>query len=142
LAFSEPQVGLVINYSFLWPEQAVSGQEEGTKDRPCAIILTTETKDGEHSVLVVPITHSPPSDMTKAVEIPAATKRRLGLDDLPSWAVTDCLNKFIWPGPDVRPVSPGNIAFGFLPKALTEKLIQQVLENHARGQVTTTPRSE
>ena len=134
MAFSEPKPGLVINYSFLWPDEADSGQDEGTKDRPCAIVLTADDENGERIILVVPITHTPPPDTSTAFEMPAATKARLGLDRRPSWIITDCLNRFIWPGPDIRPLKSGDIAYGFLPKALTVKVIEQVLENHAKNQ--------
>jgi len=40
--FPEPQVGLVISYSYLWSEEAERGQIEGRKDRPCAIIVALE----------------------------------------------------------------------------------------------------
>lgn len=80
MAFTGPEVGLVINYSFLWPDGADRGQEEGSKDRPCAIILSARDSAGERIILVVPITHARPVDMAKAIEIPVATKARLGLD--------------------------------------------------------------
>jgi hypothetical protein len=40
MAFPAP--GLVIRYVYLWSHEWVRGQEEGVKDRPCAIILVTE----------------------------------------------------------------------------------------------------
>jgi hypothetical protein len=56
-----------------------------------------------------------------AVEIPAATKARLGLDDARSWIILDEANRFEWPGPDLRAV-PGKaeatVAYGLLPAAL------------------------
>ena len=36
--------------------------------------------DGAMRVTVLPITHSPPEDRSAGVEIPAETKKRLGLD--------------------------------------------------------------
>jgi hypothetical protein len=57
-------------------------------------------------VAVVPITHSPHRNRKAAIEIPAAIKRHLGLDDLPSWFDVDEFNVFTWPGFDLRPV-PG-----------------------------------
>ncbi len=141
MALSEPQPGLVINYAFLWPDEADRGLEEGRKDRPCAIVLNAKNQDGERIVLVVPVTHRPPADMTRAVEIPAATKARLGLDPQRSWIITDCLNRFIWPGPDIRPLPSGDVAFGLLPRSLTQKVISRVLENHAQKSSKITPRS-
>jgi hypothetical protein len=78
VALPAPTPGLVIRYSFLWREQAVRGLEEGEKDRPCAIVLTSARIDGGELVLVLPVTHSIPTDPELAVEIPADTKRRLG----------------------------------------------------------------
>jgi hypothetical protein len=103
VGFPNPVPGLVIRYSYLWAEDHRRGREEGVKDRPCAIILiTAKTQDGP-AVTVLPITHAPPSDPNLAVEIPAAVKRRLGLDDERSWVVLTEANRFIWPGPDLRP---------------------------------------
>lgn len=118
MAFPQPVPGLVIRYSYLWLEEHRKGHEEGVKDRPCAIILVAQDDDGENRVTVLPVTHSPPSDPALALEIPAETKRRLGLDDTRSWVVLTEANQFIWPGPDLRPAIRGDaesIAYGLLP---------------------------
>ena len=57
-----PVPGLVIRYSFLWSHEAKIGLEDGGKDRPCAVLLTTITKDGQQIVTVLPVTHTPPAD--------------------------------------------------------------------------------
>jgi hypothetical protein len=128
--FPTPVPGLVIRYAYLWRSEHREGREEGVKDRPCAVVLTTMTEDGDTLVTVLPITHSPPRDPALAVEIPAATKARLGLDDQRSWVIVEEANRFIWPGPDLRPLKHGEastVAYGLLPKALfleiREKLI-------------------
>ena len=79
MPFPEPYAGLVIRYSYLWKREQEAGREEGTKDRPCAVVMAIMDQDGEWEVLVLPITHSPP-DPADAIEIPTATKKRLGLD--------------------------------------------------------------
>jgi PemK-like, MazF-like toxin of type II toxin-antitoxin system len=116
-----PVAGLVIRYSFLWSHEAKAGREEGSKDRPCAVLLATKTKDGRETVTVLPVTHTRPEDESLAVEIPAATKKRLGMDDARSWIILDEANRFDWPGPDLRTV-PGKteatVAYGLLPAAL------------------------
>lgn len=117
----KPVPGLVIRYSFLWSHEAKAGSEDGSKDRPCAVLLATTTKSGDEIVTVLPVTHTPPADERLAVEIPAGTKARLGLDDARSWIVLSEANRFQWPGPDLRPV-PGdadaNVAYGLLPAGL------------------------
>lgn len=65
--------------------------------------MTVHDKDGRDIVTVLPVTHSPPQTPEDAVEIPADTKRRLGLDEAPSWVVLTEANRFVWPGPDLRP---------------------------------------
>ena len=125
MAFPEPAPGLVIRYSYLWAEQHRRGQEEGVKDRPCAVILVTVIEDGERVVTVLPISHTPPADPALAVEIPALVKRRLKLDDERSWVVLTEANRFVWPGPDLRPFAPGDsasVGYGPLPFALFEEI--------------------
>jgi hypothetical protein len=76
---------------------------------------------GERIVIVLPISHTPPADANFAVEIPALVKRRLGLDDQRSWVVLTEANRFIWPGPDLRPSRPGDsssVAYGFCVRAV------------------------
>jgi hypothetical protein len=145
LALPDPVPGLVIRYSYLWAEEYGRGQEEGTKDRPGAVILVTTDVAGVRSVTVLPITHAPPSNSSLAVEIPAATKRRLGLDDERSWVLLTEANRFIWPGPDLRPISPGDmasIAYGPLPFALFEQIRQRFIAVIRARRARLVPRTE
>jgi hypothetical protein len=146
VSFPDPEVGLVIRYAYLWRDEAVRGREEGVKDRPCLIVLAMKTSDGASQVVVVPITHSPPEPATKAVEIPAATARRLGFDTARSWIITREMNSFVWPGPDLRPAQVGKPgegpAFGFVPKSLARKVLDAVREHRREGLLTITDREE
>jgi hypothetical protein len=138
-----PEPGLVISYSYLWHSEYEQDQEEGLKDRPCAIILVAEDTGGQTIVTVVPVTHSPPE--TDAVELPIAVKRRLGLDDARSWAVVSEVNRFIWPGPDLRPVrrdDPERFDFGLLPPALFRQIRERLLAAAAAQRLKIVPRSE
>ncbi|HVP83418.1 MAG TPA: hypothetical protein VMS78_01735 [Rhizomicrobium sp.] len=128
--FPRPQPGLVIRYSYLWHSEFRAGREEGLKDRPCAIILALATSGEKEMVMVVPVTHSPPDDPSVALEIPAAVKKRLGLDDLPSWVILTEANQFAWPGPDLRRAQSGEggIAYGLLPEILYERMRAKFLE--------------
>ena len=54
-----PHAGLVIRYAYLWKREYAAGRDEGSKDRPCAIVMALTADDGESKVLVVPITHAP-----------------------------------------------------------------------------------
>jgi hypothetical protein len=95
LAFPTPVPGLVVRYRYLWASEHARGQEEGAKDRPCAVVLVVTDDAGEPAVTVLPITHQRPSGSKLGVEILHATKRRLGLDDARSWVALSEANRFI-----------------------------------------------
>lgn len=137
-----PERGLVISYSYLWHAEHEKGLEEGRKDRPCVVILAVETEAGTQTVTVAPITHSPPTNPDAAVEIPAATKRRLGLDDGRSWIVVSEGNRFVWPGPDVRPIARDRFDYGFLPPALFQRVQARFGACFAAGQRPIVSRTE
>src|SRR6202171_5014183 len=97
-----PEPGLVISYAYLWHPAHEAGREEGRKDRPSVIVLAVERPANDTTVVVVlPITHAPPTVPASAVEIPAAVKRHLGLDDERSWIVVAEGNEFDWPAYDL-----------------------------------------
>jgi hypothetical protein len=145
VTWPRPEAGLVIRYSYLWLREYREGREEGVKDRPCAIVLTLTDDDGGTRVTVVPITHTSPPDPAKAIELPLATKERLGLDAERAWIVLSEGNEFLWPGPDLRPI-PGRdlstIAYGFLPPRLFNTAHQRFLALARAGQTKRVPRTE
>jgi hypothetical protein len=110
----------------LWRDDYLKGQDEGVKDRPCAIVLALHTSDDEIRVLVLPIAHAPPSNPDDALEIPVETRRRLGFDEEQSWIILTEANEFVWPGPDLRPRATGgdptDIVYGPLPKHLFDQM--------------------
>jgi hypothetical protein len=145
--FPKPANGLVIRYSYLWLEQHRRGMEEGGKDRPCAIILTVTAKDGDPVVTVLPVTHTPPAagQAHLSIEIPFATKRRLGLDEARSWIVLSEANRFVWPGPDLRPTRTGDassVAYGLLPAAFYNKVRLAFIDVIRSGAMTSVRRTE
>ena len=76
-------------------------------------------------MIALPITHRPPEVPELAVEIPPLTKQRLGLDDDRSWIILSEANRFAWPGPDLRPRTPGDsssVSYGVLPAKLYEQV--------------------
>lgn len=144
MALPDPVPGLVIGYAYLWRHEALRGLEEGRKDRPCVIILSVTTTLGGVEVTVAPVTHMPPEDAELAVEIPQGTKQRLGLDGERSWIVAADLNRFIWPGVDLRPTTRGgsNYAYGLLPAGLFRQVRDRVVALAHRGRTAISRRSE
>ena len=96
---------MVISYAYLWRREHDQGRDSGAKTRPAVIVLIAKDMEGETIVIVAPITHSAPSSPDDAIEIPAATKARLGLDRERSWVMISEVNRFVWPGPDLAPLS-------------------------------------
>jgi hypothetical protein len=129
-----PEPGLVISYAYLWRHEKRRGQEDGVKDRPCAIAVAVQQNETDILVRVCAITHRPPENPDHAVEIPPKVKDHLGLDHERSWIIIDEINTFIWPGPDLRPIpgDPAKFDYGLLPPALFQQIIQkmQVLRTH------------
>jgi mRNA-degrading endonuclease toxin of MazEF toxin-antitoxin module len=144
MALPAPVPGLVIRYAFLWRDEAAAGREEGAKDRPCAVVLVSSLRDGDQVVTVLPITHTPPREPALAVEMPAGVKRRLGLDEDRSWIVVTDANRFVWPGPDLRPAFRGDlssIAYGLLPRGLfveVREKLARAIEARIAGVVSRT----
>lgn len=143
--FPKPLPGLVIRYSYLWNSEKARGREEGIKDRPCAVVLVLRSVNNRERVVVLPITHMPPADPEFALEIPTSTKARLGMDSERSWIVLSEINRFTWPGPDLRPAINGNpksIVYGMLPKDFISKLRDRVLDILKRGGLSIIERGE
>lgn len=65
-----------------------------------------------------------------AVEIPLATKQRLGMDGEHSWIRISEVNEFAWSGPDIRPVPGGDgssIVYGVLSPRLFDFMRERFL---------------
>jgi hypothetical protein len=140
-----PEPGLVIRYAYLWHAEYRQDREEASKDRPCAVILTAIDEDGETVVTVLPVTHTPPHRADEAVELPGITKQRLGLDHARSWVIVSEMNRFIWPGPDLRPVPPveaGRFDYGLLPPGLYRTIRERFLICAKAQRLKMVPRSE
>lgn len=112
--------GLVLRYCFLWRHEAAAGRDEGGKDRPVVVLVLLA--DGEE-VVVAPITTRPPSQDAAAVAIPQSVRAHLGLDAEHSWISLATLNRFVWPGPDLRAVpgrKPASAVYGYIPQRLLD----------------------
>lgn len=129
MAGFKPEIGLVIRHAYLWWDEARAGREEGLKDRPCVIIHTRMNDHREIEVYIAPVTHTPPHPPERGLEIPPATKARLHLDEKRSWIITSEVNRFIWPGPDLRPVPSGGFSYGLLPAKMARALVQRIKDN-------------
>jgi hypothetical protein len=74
--------------ALLWWSEHRKGQEEGAKDRPCAVVYAVETEGGKTRVYVLPITHTKPFETEDGLQMLPQWKRHLGLDEESSWIMT------------------------------------------------------
>jgi hypothetical protein len=143
MALPRPTPGMVVRYAYLWRHEKEKRRESGTKDRPCAIVTAVRKARSEVYVTVVPITHRPPDDASLAVRLPSGVKRHLGLDRAASWIVVSEVNRFRWPGPDIRPVAPeGRFAYGTLPVEIFDEVRRKLLELYERRKLAMTTRQD
>ena len=137
-----PEPGLVISYAYLWLAEHEQGREEGAKDRPSVVIMAVDESGGRTVVTVAPVTHTPPAWPEEAVEIPLATKQRLGLDEARSWVMVSEVNRFAWPGPDVRPIAAERFDYGVLPPNLFRQIRDRIGAVATKQRLAVVPRSE
>jgi hypothetical protein len=145
VTFPVPIPGMVIRYSYLWHDEHKMGQEEGLKDRPCAIVVAAKPEGGLSTVVVLPVTHTPPTSADSAFEIPAGVKRRLGLDDQRSWVMVNEANRFVWPGPDLRPAARGDadsVVFGHLPQKMFVEIRTKFVSALRKGAARAVSRTD
>jgi len=141
----KPDPGLVVAYDYLWRYEERLGRAAGRKTRPCAVVVTVTDESGDIVVMVSPITHAHPKDPYIAIPLPPKVKRYLGLDDQPSWIIADEVNRFVWPGPDLRPVSSKSkdkFEYGTLPVDIFDRLRRRILALNKERRLRVVTRSE
>lgn len=130
-----PRPADVLRYAYLWSHEADRGQEEGVKDRPAVVVLTTTRRDDSLSVLVAPITTRAPATEADGIAVPPRVKAHLGLDAPQCWIMLTEMNQFIWPGPDIRPVDHDDetsLTHGQIPELLYERVRLGILDHYRR----------
>jgi hypothetical protein len=106
-------------------------------------VLAVRQEAGGRIVTVAPVTHSSPGRPDDGIELPQAVKHRLGLDEPRSWIIATEVNRFLWPGPGLRPISPRHpnvFAYGGLPRKLMLQLIDRISTLHRNGWISAVRR--
>lgn len=125
----DPKPGLVVRYDYLWAHEAVAGRDQG-KDRPACLLAATDDTVRPRYVVLLPITHSPPTGETVGIEIPPKVKHAIGLDDEPSWVIVSEHNIGEWPNGGLSPLPgrPDVFSYGFLPPGLFARIKANFLD--------------
>jgi hypothetical protein len=123
MVFPEPKPGLIVRYDYLWTHEAATGRDQG-KDRPACLVAATDSMVRPRYVVLLPITHAPPSGNTVGIEIPAKVRKAIGLDDAPSWVIISEHNIDEWPNGGLSPApgKRGKFSYGFIPPGLFAKI--------------------
>ena len=95
MALPDPRPGLVFRYDYLWSRESISGRDQG-KERPACLVAASDPATKPRFVVILPITHSPPSGDTIGIEIPPRVRQAIGLDDAPCWVVVSEHNVDEW----------------------------------------------
>src|SRR5689334_22050312 len=109
-----PVGGLVVRYDYLWISERGQGREEGSKNRPCAVVVALPAKDeAPLRAMLCGITHSEPTAYQEGMGIPAAVRRYLGLDEDKCWTFTSEVNIVDCDDPGLIPVAEGQWVYAF-----------------------------
>ncbi len=143
MARPDPQGGLVIRYDYLWLWEKEKGREQGSKDRPCAIVVVVPPKGTKPlRAVICGITRDQPERPDEGTLIPPKVKAHLGLDaTVPSWAITSEANLVEWNDPGIIPTESGDWSYGFLPPALADTIASAALARHDAGTLKLINRS-
>jgi hypothetical protein len=134
VALPEPKPGLIIRYDYLWTEEAAAGRDQG-KDRPACLVAASDAAIRPRFVVILPITHSPPTSATSGIEIPPKVRQAIGLDNQPCWVIVSEHNIDEWPNAGLQPIPgrPGIFAYGFIPPRLFTRIKTAFLDLARRG---------
>lgn len=121
--------GLVIRYDF---DFGPDGRGRPMlKERPAAIVVATGQGDDDR-VILAPITHTKPSDGQPNIPMPDAVKKRLGLDDEPSWIKLDELNDTSVENLayDMSKTKAGKWEYGALPTPMWDRMQRTIAQTN------------
>ncbi len=129
VALPDPKPGLVVRYDYLWTHEAAVGRGQG-KTRPACLIAATDPAVRPRHVVLLPITHTPPTGDTVGIEIPARVGQALGLDETPGWVIVSEHNVDEWPNAGLSPLpgQPDTVSYGLIPPGLFAQIKARFLE--------------
>jgi hypothetical protein len=89
------------------------------------------------------VTHRPPDNVTSAIEMPLSVKKHLRLDADNSWIVLTEINRFTWPGPDIRMAGDrDNPLYGAIPDWLFFKVREGIGQKAKSGKLKDVKRTQ
>jgi len=134
MALPEPKPGLILRYDYLWTHDAAAGRDQG-KDRPACLVAASDASATPRFVVLLPITHTPPSGDTVGIEIPERVRQALGLDGARNWVIVSEHNVDEWPSAGIQPLPgrQGTFSYGFIPPSLFAEIKSRFIGLAERG---------
>jgi len=125
----DPKPGLVVRYDYLWLQEVAAGRDQG-KARPACLVAASDSSARPRFVVILPITHLPPSGDTVGIELPQRVRQVIGLDEEPCWIIVSEHNVDEWPNAGLEPLpgQPGIFAYGFVPPRLFAQIRRKFLD--------------
>ncbi|HYZ64527.1 MAG TPA: hypothetical protein VE650_18910 [Acetobacteraceae bacterium] len=130
----QPELGLVVQYRFVWAGAGRGSPPDVGKSRPCLIVDLEQV--GEPSlggrlvtrVTYLPISHVAPRAAEQAIPVPPRVGRHIGLSHETSYVYTSYAVEDDWPFDlDTVPGTDGVFDYGLIPP----KLFASVAEDFA-----------
>lgn len=91
---TEPKIGDIWRYPYLWKREALDGEDAGRKPRPTALAAIVPVSQKSTRLYLLPITGTEPFADQNALEIPATEIRRAGLSEYKRlWVIIDEYNR-------------------------------------------------
>ncbi len=109
------------------------------------VVIARKALGDRTELMAVPITTQPPRRAADGFEVPPRVKAHLELDAERCWIMVTELNRFLWPGPDVRPIQRGKELtpfYGTLPEKLFRPVLEAVIARAEAGALRAAKRSE
>lgn len=136
MAKPAPCVGLVICYDYLWKSENLKGRQDGSKDRPTAVVVAPAGKN-PNTAMVFAITHTEPDDPRDGIKLQLTDCVWMGLDNKPQWIVTNECNLVEWDDAGIIPIpETGNWIYGTMTQQLSKEVQASALGHLSRNQLT------
>lgn len=125
----QPELGLVVNYGFVWSGADRSPPPDAGKDRPGLIVDLFEIEEppGRKTLRVtyLPISHTGPRDGENAIPIGPRVAKHLMLTGERSFLYTSYACEDDWPFDLAQvPGHPGRFHYGVIPPALFDAVTE------------------
>ena len=122
-----------------------TNKDVATDKHPCLIFNVAphpkQTVHDQHLIRVLPISHSPPRQDQRALELPRGEKLRLHLDSQKQWVYVNEGAMFSLPGDTAQIGHPPRTWLGEMSETFFGLVMTEVISHYSHGRFTFTDQS-